>query len=135
MSNSKRARFDYQSFKPVSLSDRQFLSLVHSLESTKDDVLTQDTVPNAFLSARRREVTSDYHALAQTCQQVFPLKLTNGEVLQWQVQRAAQLFKFFYDRSTGYRCLVDSCMGSSSNVNWHIVFYCDEITPGNVIKP
>ena len=135
MSNSKRARVDYLSLKPVSLSDRQWFSLVHSLESANAEVLTQDTVHNASVSSRRGEMTSEYHALAQTCQQVFPLKLTNGEELQWQVQRPAQLFKFFYDRSTGYRCLVDSCMGSSSSMNWHIVFYCDEITPGNVIKP
>ena len=129
-SSSKRARLDtLASLKPLSLSDSEFGRLIRSFKENSHFLASSSNSQTDV----RRSLGERFHAIAETCKQVIPLQSEAGNVMRWQIQSPGKLFQHFYERLPGFRNLVQHSKSISST--WHIVFYGDEITPGNVLRP
>ena len=66
------------------------------------------------------------------------LPTTSGEMFAWNVADVGRLLQMFTEESSGYagllreRLRMRPCTQQSP---WRLVFYCDEVTPGNVLRP
>jgi hypothetical protein len=121
---NKRPRVALSALKPISLSDRQFLRLAAELSHGEETIVT---------AKPRESISAEYHALARTCQDIIQLVLEDGRTIPWLVQRPAKLFQFFFNSCPAFQSLVRICRPKDDK--WHMVFYGDEITPGNPLKP
>lgn len=120
----KKKKTSLYSLKPISLSDRTYVELVQQFSDNRD--LLDNTVERTCLGKH-------YQAIAQTCQELAPLVLEDGQTFEWLVQRPAKLFQFLFNKCIGFQKLVR--LSRPQNDKWDMVFYCDEITPGNPLKP
>ena len=64
----------------------------------------------------------------------LPLKLKNGKEFTWCVARPQAVVRSLTQISPALRRAIAN-VPSSYNTQWHIIFYLDEITPGNIAAP
>ena len=125
----KKRNTSLYSLKPISLSDRTYVQLVQQFSDNRDILDNPD-----LLGPSGRGLLGDhYHAVAHTCQELVPLVLENGNTFECLVQRPAKLFQFLFSRCLGFQKLVR--LSRPQNNKRDMVFYGDEITPGNPLKP
>ena len=69
--------------------------------------------------------------------QIDDLAMESG-AFSWCHAEPQKLLQYFVDNSRGFADLLSSKLQQSPSTYqqpWHLVLYCDEITPGNVLRP
>lgn len=86
----------------------------------------------------RHEVRSTVDAACCGVQATLSLQRTSGGVFRWPVIPLQDLLPHCVGQCAGFRAIfeqtVSRCRPSPAQP-WHIVLYCDEITPGNPLRP
>ena len=63
---------------------------------------------------------------------VITLRLQNGRTFDWEVIRLDKAFNYFSSRSDFFRTRLERAMRESKSM-LDVVFYCDEVVPGDPI--